>query len=126
MDNRRSRLAFLFLGVICSRAQSNYSVCRFARLTNQEWTAVQLGEVIAKTLETNQNRELAVAGVARIRVSWACFLEKFRDIETFKKSPSVHQIGKFSTPVNPRDLARLALDAKDANALRDCEVGSCL
>lgn len=117
--------AFLFFGVICSRAQSNDSVCRVARLTTQEWTAVQRGEVIAKTLETNQKRELAVAGVARIRVSRACFLEKFRDIESFKKSPAVLQIGKFSTPVNLRDLGRLTLDAKDADELRDCEVGSC-
>jgi len=118
-------LAFLFCGAICGCAQSSDSVRRFARLTNQEWTAVQRGEVIAKTLETNQKRELAVAGVARIQVSRGCFLEKFRDIETFKKSPLVLQIGKFSTPVNARNLARLTLDAKDANALRDCEVGSC-
>ena len=125
MPLRFLALALLACGVVCCYAQSTDSLRRFAALTNEEWKVVQGGSVVAKVLETNHKRELAVAGVARIRVSRACFLEQFRDIEAFKKGPSVREIGKFSTPIEAWDLAGLTLDSQDADALRECDVGSC-
>ena len=118
-------LAPLACGVACCYPQSIGSLRRLTALTNEEWKAVQHGNVVAKVLETSHKRELAVAGVARIPVSRECFLQHFRDIEAFKKSPSVRQIGKFSTPIDPLDLTGLTLDSQDANALRECQVGSC-
>jgi hypothetical protein len=122
----RRSLALLFIGVSsCYSQQPIDSLRRFTALSIEEWRLVQDGQVLAKILEPNHERELAVAGVARVRVSRECFLERFRDIESFKKAPAVKQIGKFSTPIDPRDLAALALDSQDADALRHCEIGNC-
>ncbi len=122
----RRSLAWLFIGVSSGYSQQPIdSLRRFTALSIEEWKLVQNGQILAKILEPNHERELAVAGVARVRVSRECFLERFRDIESFKKAPAVKQIGKFSTPIDPRDLADLALDSQDADALRHCEVGNC-
>ena len=118
-------LTLLSCGVVCCYPEAIDSLCKLAALTNDEWKLVEGGGVVSKVLEPNHEREMAVAGVARIRASRACFLEHFRNIESFKKGPSVRQIGKFSEPIDLRNLARLTFDSQDADALRDCEVGSC-
>ena len=121
----RRLLAVLFCGAVHAWPQASSSLCQLAALSNEERQSVQRGEVVAKILDTSYKKELAVAGVARVRVSRACFLKQFRDIENFKKSPAVRQIGKFSTPINPEDLSRLTLDPQDADALRKCKIGDC-
>lgn len=118
-------LAWLLCSVICAYAQGIDSICKLAGLTKDEWKAAQAGQVVAKVLETNYKRELAVAGVARVQVSTACFLDQFRDIENFKKSPAVRQIGKFNTPISSGDLSGLTLEPQDVDALRHCKIGSC-
>jgi len=115
----------LSCAVICAYAQSVDSVRKLAGLSNDEWKTVQSGQVLAKVLETSYKREVAVAGVARAQVSTACFLDQFRDIENFKKSPAVRQIGKFTAPVSCGDLSGLTLDPQDVDALRQCKIGSC-
>ena len=118
-------LVWLSCAVICGYAQSVDSVRKLAGLTNDQWKAVEAGKVVAKVLETSYKREVAVAGVARVQVSTACFLDQFRDIENFKKSPAVRQIGKFNTPISSGDLSALTLDSQDVDALRQCKIGSC-
>jgi len=118
-------LAWLLCTAICAYAQSIDSVRKLAGLTNDEWKAVEAGKVVGKVLETSYKREVAVAGVARVRVSTDCFLNQFRDIENFKKSPAVRQIGKFNTPISSSDLSALTLDSQDVDALRQCKIGSC-
>ncbi|MBZ5608266.1 MAG: hypothetical protein LAP38_08415 [Acidobacteriia bacterium] len=118
-------LALLSAGAMCCYPQAPDSLCRLAALTDEEWQLLEGGNVVSKALKPNHERELAVAGVARVRASRECFLERFRDIESFKKSPSVRQIGKLSAPSDAWDLAGLSLDPQDVEALRDCDIGSC-
>ena len=54
-----------------------------------------------------------------------CFIDRVRDIVSFKKSDSVLQIGKFSDPPRLDDLAGLTLDSVDIEALRRCRPNSC-
>jgi hypothetical protein len=123
------KMVVRFLGVflisMAGYSETLGSLCKFAGLTNSECKQVESGAILSKTLPTTHKRELAIAGVARARVSRACFLEKFRDIEIFKKSPAVRQIGRFSSPVSLTDLAALTLDSQDMDALRTCGIGDC-
>lgn len=94
-------------------------------MTDEEWNFAQGGRLIGKVLSARNKHEVAVAGVARVRAQRSCFLEKLRDIETFKKTPSVRQIGKLSTEINVQDLDRLTLEPEDVLALRDCRPRRC-
>jgi hypothetical protein len=117
--------AVLVLPPFLAIVHAGDSLHKFAGLTPSEWQAVERGKVIAKVVDTRQSREVAVTGVARVPVSRECFLSRFRAIATFKESPAVLEIGKFSSPINPRDLDALTLDPQDAEALRYCRPGSC-
>ena len=59
--------------------------------------------------------------------AWTClrniFLERFVDIVSFKQSPIVRQIGKFSDPPRREDLAALAFEHGDLDELRRCRFG---
>jgi hypothetical protein len=97
----------------------------FAGLTEDEWQEVERGEVVGKILETHEGREVAVLGVSRVRASATCFVEKLRDIESFKRSSAVLRIRKFGQPVLPEDLEPLTLDPRDVSALETCRLGDC-
>jgi len=94
-------------------------------LTEDQWQAVLRGEPQAKVLDTQEKREVAVVGVARLRITAACFVDKFKDIENFKKNPAVLKIQKFAPPVNPQDMEGFRLEPGDLADLRPCRVGSC-
>ena len=66
-----------------------------AGLTSDQWSAMNRGEPQAKVLDTEEKREVAVVGVARLKATTACFVTKFQDIENFKKNPAVLRIRKF-------------------------------
>ena len=107
------------------RSQSLDVLRNMMGLTSEDLISVDRGVVVAKNLESPDKREVAAAGVAWVPVSKECFVEKFRDIASFKKSSEVLQIGKFSNPVHPRDLDEMTLDPGDVDALRRCRAGTC-
>ena len=96
-----------------------------AGLTSDQWGAVNRGEPQARVLDTQEKREVAVVGVARLKATAACFVTKFQDIENFKKNPAVLRIRKFVQPVDPQNLEGFSLEAGDLTDLRVCHVGSC-
>jgi hypothetical protein len=97
----------------------------FAGLTADQWKAVNRGDLQARTLETQERREVAVVGVARLRATTDCFVTMLQDIENFKKNPAVLRIRKFAIPVDPRDLEGLSLENGDLADLRVCHAGKC-
>jgi hypothetical protein len=122
----RACVVMLFVAGALAQAPDRVEDLRkFTGLTPYEWKSVEAGKIAAKVVNTSYKLEVAVIGVDHVRVSRKCFLEQFRDIELFKKSPAVLQIGKFSAPVKLQDLARLTLDSEDAARLPDCRIGSC-
>jgi hypothetical protein len=122
----RACVVMLFVAAALAQAPDRVEALRkFTGLTADEWKSVEAGKITAKVVNTNHKLEAAVIGIDRIPVSRDCFLEQFRDIEVFKKSPAVLQVGKFSAPVKLQDLARLTLDPEDAARLQDCRIGSC-
>jgi hypothetical protein len=58
--------------------------------------------VQAKVLDTQDSREVAVVGVARVRASTACFVTMLTDIEDFKINPDGLRIRKIEKPLGAR------------------------
>ena len=126
----RAALVLMVLAGVPGRAQSpprepEAFLRRYIHLSDSELTAMQRGEVVAKLVDTTNKRELAVFGVVRLAVFKDYFVARVRDTVGYKKNAGVLEIGKFSDPPRPDDLAALTIDADDLKALKTCKVGNC-
>jgi hypothetical protein len=83
------------------------------------------GDVVSRTLDVENRREVATLGIVRIEAPPSAYVERLIDITGFKRSEDVLQIGKFSDPPEQRDLASLVIDEPDLKALRECRVDDC-
>ena len=93
-------------------------------LSTNEINNVERGEVVAKVLPS-ESQEVAVFGVVLVNAPVDFFLEKFRDIESYKKGTSVPLVEKFSNPPRVEDLNQLEIDKADLAALKSCKIGDC-
>lgn len=87
--------------------------------------SLERGGVIAKILDASVDNEVSVAGAVRIDVSREYFVERWRDIATFKRGPNVPEIGTFSNPPAVQDLATLTVPPADVAAFRRCRTDHC-
>ena len=94
-----------------------------AQTTDAEWAAINRGEAIAKVLPTDA-REIAVAGAIRIAASSERLIARYREIENLKRSAIVLDLGRFSKPPRPSDLASAKIEEYNLD-LRDCRPGEC-
>ena len=69
--------------------------------------------------------EVATLGIVRIKAAPAIYVERLVDIVNFKRTGGVLQVGTFSSPPQPADVAALTVDERDLKRLRDCRVGDC-
>jgi len=123
-----SVLALLALGVAPGAAPRDAarSFLQTAfKLSSSEIDRVDKGEVVSRTLDVTHRREIATLGVVRIAVAPAVYVERLRDIATFKRTEDVLQIGTFGMPAQLADLGALTLDEGELRRLRECEVESC-
>jgi hypothetical protein len=86
---------------------------------------IEQGKVLTKALDSEAKNEVAIFGVILIEVPTGFFLEKFRDIEQFKKNEKVLEIGRFSEPPTRSDLNDFTLEPGDLRDIRKCRVGKC-
>ncbi len=94
-------------------------------MTDADLVRLNAGSAVARTLASEDRREIAVTGALRIEVPSEFFVKRLRDIAAFKRSEMVLQIGRFSDPPSMNDLASLTIDDADVEALRRCRVGDC-
>lgn len=94
-------------------------------LSAADISRVDSGEVVTRTLDASNSREIATLGVVRIRTTPEVYVERLNDIATFKLTDDVLQVGKFGSPAVSGDVAPMMLDEADLKQLRDCEVGDC-
>lgn len=94
-----------------------------AQITDAEWTGIERGEAVAKVLDAD-NREIAVAGAVRIAAPLDRLLERYRDIESLKRSSIVLDVGRFAQPAEAADLARAPFEDYNLD-LRDCRPSDC-
>ena len=107
-----------------SGAQDSTFLTTHAGFSAADLKRVEAGEVVARTLSADGG-EVALSAATIIRVPVSFYLERFRTIESFKKSAEVLQIGRFSDPPTAADLKNLTIDAEDIQDFRDCRPGEC-
>lgn len=93
-------------------------------LKEMELADIRRGKAIAKVLPS-EKEEVAVLGVVLVHASADFFVERFRDIESYKKGTAVPIVKKFSDPPRIEDLDQLQIDNKDFDVLKNCKIGSC-
>jgi len=67
----------------------------------------------------------ALVVATTMHVSPAFYLERFRDITSFKRTTEVLQIGRVSATPTVRDFAALTVEMDDVKDLRRCRVDDC-
>jgi hypothetical protein len=97
----------------------------YAQFDAGDYEVLQRGGVVAKTLPTDEKREVVAFTVTRIDVSPEFYEREFQDIVNFKKSDAVSEIGLFSTPPRIEDLAGLTFPQQDLDDLKKCKPGKC-
>ena len=95
------------------------------QLSASEIEHLDRGDVISRTLDVKNHREVATLGIIRIQTSPSRYVERLSDIATFKRTDDVLQIGTFGSPPRPADVAALTVDDADLKRLRDCRVEDC-
>jgi hypothetical protein len=93
--------------------------------TTYELNVLDKGGIVVKLPKTPETREVVAFAVMRLDVPPDFLIDRVRDITTLKKGDNVMQIGKFSNPPRPQDLAGLTLEPTDIEAIRLCKVNSC-
>ncbi len=83
------------------------------------------GQVITRTLDVKNRRELATLGIVRVNTSPSTYVERLADIASFKRTGDVLQIAKFTSPPQLQDVASMSVDEADLKRLRQCRVGDC-
>jgi hypothetical protein len=98
---------------------------KYIRASDAELRRLERGEVITKTLESPEGREVSTFGAIRVACTSDVFATRLRDIEQFKASEYVLQIGRFQAQPAIEDVGRMTLDPGDREAMRTCRAGSC-
>jgi hypothetical protein len=94
-----------------------------APIDDNDWAAIERGEPLAKTLDTDA-REIGVVGAVRINASTARLVERYRAIENLKRSAIVIDVGRFGQPPQSSDLLSTAFEPYSLD-LRDCRPFDC-
>jgi hypothetical protein len=94
-------------------------------LSRADVERLDTGQVVSRTLDTDQAREVATLGIVRIAMTPEKYVEYLTDIAAFKRTEDVIQIGTFSDPPKSADVAALTLDEGDLKRLQACRVDDC-
>ena len=100
-------------------------LAKYMRFTRQDLSAVSRGKLVKKALETRSRTELAFFGVTDVNAPPSLLIERFRDIETFKKSEAVMRVRKMSDPPSLDDFKDMTLEKTDLKELQKCKPGKC-
>jgi len=95
------------------------------RLTDGERRALERGEVVAKTIETEDRSEIFSFAAAQVRASSARVAELLRNREGHADEPWTLQGGNVGEPAAPGDFAALTLSSGDAKDLSLCRQNDC-
>jgi hypothetical protein len=121
-------LALLMLAVVPAASTSDSAKAFLAtafKLSPAEIRHIDGGQVLSRTLDVMNTREVATLGIVRMQTTPAAYIERLTDITTFKRTGDVLQVGTFTDPPRPGDVAALNLDDGDVKRLRECRVEDC-
>lgn len=89
-----------------------------------ELQRLERGEVVAKGLRADE-ASVGLVTAARMAIPAQFFLDRFRQIEQFKKTAEVLQIGRLSAAPSAAEFAALTLESGELKDARGCRVGDC-
>lgn len=94
-------------------------------LTSLELAAVEKGGIVAKVIDTADRSEVFTIAVMRVSTTPSRVLDRFRNVESWRRDPWVLQIGRIGKVPSARDLEALTLDPRDVDDLARCRVNDC-
>jgi len=95
------------------------------KLSAQERKVLLAGAPLAKNLDADPGKEVAVFGAIWIAAPIAAYVSALQDIENFEKGASFRATKKVSEPARIEDFAQLVLPDEDVQDLKACKVGDC-
>ena len=98
---------------------------RVLKLSVQERKVLLAGAPLAKNLDADPGKEVAVFGAIWIAAPVAAYVAAARDIENFEKGASFRVTKKVSEPARIEDFAQLVLPDDDVQDLKSCKVDDC-
>lgn len=123
-----SLLIFSFLPVACAQipaAKFEAILREYVAFGPEDSVDVEAGKIVVKLLPTNEKREIAVFGIARLEENPQPSMLRFRESLRPKNTETVLMSEKFSTPPSIEDLKSLTLERSDLEDLRSCRIGDC-
>jgi hypothetical protein len=118
-------LLALFLVAQAPLVDLGHFLENYAGLDEDVIRAVRDGRIVAKLLPSSDGREIAAFGIAKVAFSAEFFRGQFRNVETFKRSYSVPEVGRFGDPPRLADVDALSVPREDVKDLRRCRPGDC-
>ncbi len=94
-------------------------------LSQDQITAIQSGQPVAKTLTSRTPAEIFVLGVIYVNAAPDSYVKFADDFERLRKIPEYLAIEPFSTPPQLSDLKGFVLGDDDIKALQKCKSGDC-
>lgn len=107
------------------RDRTRHFLATTFHLAQDDLGRIAAGRVYSRTLPVRHAREVATLGIVRIETTPQRYVDALGDIAAFKRDDKILQIGTFSTPPQPDDVADLTLDEAAIRGLRECRVGEC-
>jgi hypothetical protein len=95
------------------------------KLTPEEVQTLKAGRPVSKLLDTNADREVAVAGVVWIDAPIRQYVQAIKNIERLEHGSGFQVTKRISNPPRLEDFAALTLPEDDVKDLKTCEVGNC-
>ena len=99
-------------------------VLRKQKFTAADLTMLQGGMVVAHA-NADKSGEIVTQAAVRIQAPHAQVVSYYGQMISYVDGKVVLGFGQFSNPASPEDVARLAFDRGDIDALKGCRVGSC-
>jgi len=124
-------LALILAGDPAVTAQSAFPArlddyfTKILKLTADERTRLQAGAPVARNIDANPSKEVAIFGAIWIAAPVAKYVAALQDIENFEKGEGFRATKKIGEPARVEDFAALTLPPDDVKDLRSCRVGDC-
>src|SRR6266536_779389 len=101
-------------------------LARELRFSSADLADLEKGKVVAHDLHESAPGTIGAVGAVKVKARRANLVDRYRDIERFKRGADVMQIGKFGHPPSADNLVPLVLDKEDVDLrgcrLRDCDI----
>lgn len=98
---------------------------RTLKLTPDERKQLLAGAPVARNIDADPAKEVAIFGAVWIAVAPAKYVAALQDIENFEKGEGFRATKKISEPARVEDFAALTLPDDDVKDAKACKVGDC-